>query len=347
METYPSLQPMPQPNPFALTHAFPVTEAIEIEPKPVIPVVLSQTKKPFIEANTQEVSMSHLKDFCTVPTFKDNELTISHNNFITTVWDCVSNLFSRETILEPEIRVSHEIKGRIPEAIHKPVKDLTPEDRTIYYERMMFMVEIPSISGEINGNRLNLCVGGVRAYNHENLYSKKSLEKFTVFVGFQNMVCCNLCVATDGLKGDIKVNNTADLMEKVIELITTYNFKNHLDLMRSLQGYSLTESQFAQFLGKSRLYQCLPFEHRKLLPQFLMTDTQTNIVARAYFQDEDFGIDRTGAELSMWNFYNLLTGANKASYIDNFSERALNATHVADGIAKALNGNPKYKWFIN
>jgi len=70
---------------------------------------------------------------------------------------------------------------------------------------MMFMIEIPSISEEINGNRLNLTVGGVRAYNHENLYSKKSAERFKILIGFKNMVCCNMCVSTDGLQDDIKV----------------------------------------------------------------------------------------------------------------------------------------------
>lgn len=348
METYPFHQPTQQPNPFALTHAFPVTEVIELEPNPVTSLIPLQTKKPFIEANTQEVSITHLKNDCIVPVFsKDNEITISHNNFITTVWECVSHLFSRETILEPEIRVSHIVKGRTPDAIHKPVKELTDEDKTIYYERMMFCIEIPTISEEICGNKLNLTVGGVRAYNHENLYSKKSMEKFKVFVGFQNMVCCNLCVFTDGLQDEIKVMDTSNLTEKIVELITGYNVKNHLTLMNSFQNYALTESQFAQFLGKSRLYQCLPYEHRKVLPQFLMTDTQTNIVARSYFQDEDFGIDKVGAELSLWKLYNLLTSANKSSYIDNFAERALNASQISDGIAKALDGETRYKWFIS
>jgi len=312
-----------------------------------MPIIAHKAKKPFIEANTKESTMSHLQKDCIVPVFsKDNEITISHNAFIESTWECVSKLFSRETILEPDIRVSHVIKGRIPEAIHKPVKELKDSDKTIYYERMMFCIEVPSITEDINGNRLNLTIGGVRSYNHENLYSKKGLEKFKVFIGFQNMVCCNLCVSTDGLKDEIKVTNTSELMEKAIELITSYNAKKHLDLMRSFQNYNLTESQFAQFLGKSRMYQCLPPEQKKLLPSFLMTDTQINLVAKSYFQDEDFGVDKAGAELTMWKLYNLLTSANKSSYIDNFSERALNATHVSNGIVRALEGQSAYSWFV-
>jgi len=326
---------------------------MEVEATPIIPLVPynelvpHQAKKPFIEANTKEVSMQHLKQECIVPVFsKDNEITISHNSFIDCVWDSVSNLFRNETINEPEIRVSHVVKGRTPEAIHKAVKELTDSDKTIYYERMMFLIEIPSITENINGNRLNLTVGGVRAYNHENLYSRKTVEKFKVFIGFKNMVCINMCVSTDGLKEEIKVMNTSDLMAKVIELVVSYNAKNHLDMMNSLQNYSLTESQFAQFIGKSRLYQCLPSEQKKFLPKFLMTDTQINLVAKNYYTDEDFRVDKAGADLSMWNVYNLLTTANKSSYIDNFSERALNATHISDGIVKALDGETRYKWFI-
>ena len=133
---------------------------------------------PFIEANTIETSLEHLRNDCIIPVFsKDNELTISHPNFIEAVWDAANQVFPNERIEEPAIRVSHIIKGRIPEAIHKPVNQLLESDRTQYFERMMFCFEIPTIHEDIAGNRLNLTIGGVRAYNHENLYSKKGVEK--------------------------------------------------------------------------------------------------------------------------------------------------------------------------
>ena len=99
-------------------------------------------------------------------------------------------------------------------------------------------------------------------------------------------------------------------------------------------------------LGKSRLYQCLPQEDKKRLPQLLMTDTQINLVARAYYQDEVFGVDAQSREISMWKVYNLLTGTNKSSYIDNFLDRALNASQLAEGINKALSGESEYRWFV-
>ena len=93
---------------------------------------------PFIEANTKEVSIRHLQSDCVVPVFsKDNEVTISHPAFVETVHEAAQQFFRGEAIDSPEIRVSHIIKGRIPEAIHKPVNQLLETDKTIYYERMM------------------------------------------------------------------------------------------------------------------------------------------------------------------------------------------------------------------
>ena len=108
----------------------------------------------------------------------------------------------------------------------------------------------------------------------------------------------------------------------------------------------MSEHQFAQFLGKSRLYQYLPIGQKRMLPQMLMTDTQIGIVAKSFYNDENFSLPGNQGEISMWNVYNLLTGANKTSYIDNFLDRAYNATQLSDGLDKALYGDSEYAWFI-
>ena len=220
------------------------------------------------------------------------------------------------------------------------------EDKTIYYERMMFCFEIPSIHEDINGNRLNLSIGGVKAYNHENLYSKKGMEKFKIFIGFKNMVCCNMCVSTDGFKSELKVMDVHGLLNAAIQLFQDYNAAKHLYYMGAFKDSYMTEQQFAQFLGKSRLYQYLPPTQKKKLPQMLMTDTQASIVAKSFYNDDNFSLPDNQKEISMWNVYNLLTGANKSSYIDNFLDRAYNATQLADGLNKALHGECEYSWFI-
>ena len=304
--------------------------------------------KHFIEANTQEIDIYSLKNDCIIPVFaKDNELTISHYNFIETMWNAVNAYFISESISKPEIRVSHIIKGRTPDAVYKPINELLDEDKTIYYERMAFCIEIPSIYQIIDGNRLNLTVGGVRAYNHENLYSKKGVEKFKVFIGFKNLVCCNLCISTDGYQSELKVMSELELEKSILSLFKQYDARRHLEIMSNFQNMYLTEHQFAQLIGKSKLYHCLPSKDKKLLPNMEFGDSLINTVARAYYNDENFKIDDGADAINLWKVYNLFTTANKSSYIDNLLDRSLNATDLAIGINKALLGDDEYRWFID
>ena len=316
--------------------------------KPVVQVAQKEVRNlPFIEANTKEVSLSHVKDDCIIPVFsKDNEVTISHQSFIDSVLSAARAVFPHEEMTDPVIRVSHVVKGRIPEAIHKPVSQLLESDKTIYYERMMFCFEIPSIHQDIDGCRLNLTIGGVRAYNEQNLYSRKAPEKFRIFIGFKNMVCCNLCVSTDGYKASIRVMDADALLSSAADLFRSYDMDRHLTQMAAFKECRMTESQFAQFLGKCRLYQYLPSSRRKLLPELLMTDTQVGLVAKSYIDDPDFGKDGSDS-ISLWKVYNLLTGANKSSYIDNFLDRAENAMALTSGLCMALYGDPEYSWFLS
>ena len=102
-----------------------------------------QNTSPFITANSEDVSLAFLKNSCVIPVFtKDNEITISHTDFIETAFSAIKKMFPNETFDEPEIRVSHQIKGRVPEAIHKNVKDLQDHEKTQYFERMGFIVRI-------------------------------------------------------------------------------------------------------------------------------------------------------------------------------------------------------------
>ena len=308
---------------------------------------LQTHSKQFIEANTREATLQHLKNDCIIPVFsKDNELTVSHVSFIETVFEAACKVFPREKIGIPEIRVSHNIKGRTPEAANKSVHELLEKDKTLYYERMAFVIEIPTICDDINGNLLNLSIGGVRAYNHENLYSRKTYEKFKVFIGFKNMVCCNLCISTDGFKEEIRIMSHLELLQQVIALFQRYNVTKHLRLMNNFNQYSLTEHQFAQLIGKSKLYQCLPQKERKQLPDLAMTDSHINIIARNYYRDDDFCRNNDNS-INLWNVFNLFTSANKSSYIDTFLDRGANATDFINGISEALNGSCGYKWFLS
>lgn len=307
-----------------------------------------ELKSPFIEANTESVSLSHLKEKCVVPVWtKDNEITLSHQEFIETAMSAIATVFPNEAIDAPEIRVSHQIKGRTPDALHIAAKDLQEYQRTSYFERMAFIVRIPGITETINGNKLALTVGGVRAINQENLYNKKTYEKFKFFIGFQNMVCCNLCVSTDGYQNEIRAMSYLDLEDKMLQVIQGYNTNEHLKTMKNLLDYSLSERDFAQIIGKSRLYNYLPKNEKSLIPELLLNDGHINTVAKDYYQDESF-CRKPDGDISMWEFYNLLTGSNKTSYIDTFLERGANAFAFSKGISKALSDRDSaYSWFLS
>ena len=314
-------------------------------------VIIEEPVKPkrvnhFIEANSVEVTLDHLKNDNVIPVFsKDNELTISHPQFIETVWEAANSFYSGEQIEQPDIRCSHVVKGRRPESINKPKNLLTEADTTQYYERCAFAIDIPSIYENVSGNRLNLSIVGVRALNRENLATKKSPELFRLAVSFKNTVCCNMCVSTDGYKDDIKVMSTKELFRATLELLNNFNTAKNIHLLQTLGNSYLTEHQFCQLLGRMRLYQSLPQGYQKDIPKMLITDSQINTVAKAYINDKNFG--SLGNDISMWKLYNLLTGANKSSYIDSFLDRAVNATEIATGINAALHGDTKYKWFID
>jgi len=111
---------------------------------------------------------------------------------------------------------------------------------------------------------------------------------------------------------DICWNSMQECRETVLP---RFPINKHMDSMKNLNNIFMDVHQFAQFLGKGRLYQGLSPKHKMDLPEMLMTDTQMNQVARAYYQDKDFGVDPDfpSKSISMWKVYNLLTQANKLS----------------------------------
>jgi len=311
-------------------------------------IISSTVRKSFIESNTVSVEVEHLSQECIIPVFaKDNERTISHHEFIDTAIQAAQTAIGGVRLERPEIRVSHQIKGRTPDAIHKSVSQLHDHEKTIYYERMAFIVRIPEISENIGGNDLSLTIGGVRSYNLENLYQRKSLEKFKFFIGFQNLVCCNLCVHTDGFKEEMRASDLEQLFNMITAVILQYKAEKHLNTMRKLTQYGITEHQFAQLIGRCRLYQHLPKEHKRQIPSLQFTDGQFNLIAKDYYQDESFSRDDNG-EINLWKVYNLFTQANKSSYIDTFLDRNLNALDFSAGIMSALDDrNSNFNWFLS
>ena len=270
----------------------------------------------FIESNTSGITLEELETNCIVPSFGDNQLTISHQTFIHRIEEAASMFFAGEAFGNTEIRVSHKILGRHPSALTKRKEELKPEDETIYYQRMAFCFHIRTICREMNGEEVHLCIGGVRSLNEENLYGKKSPEKFKIFIGWRIRVCSNLMLTCDGLTGRLEVMGDTDIYIAALKLFREFNPEQNLRLLENLGRTMISQEQFCQIIGRLRLYQVLPASQMKELPKVILGDSNINAATKGY--------------------------------IDKFLERNQNATDFAVGIQKALKGEDteNYGWFL-
>ena len=224
----------------------------EIEQQGLIHETLQSSERAFIQANTIPVTLEEVRNNHIIPVFlKDNETAISQCDFIEAVMDLVSQSYFGERILRPSIRVSHPIKGRIPEAKLKPVNELQDWEKTVYYERMMFVIEIPSITDDISGQPVTYTIGGVKSYSEDNLYNNKGAdEHFKLFCGFKVRACTNLSVWSDGFAGNIRVKTLEQLRNAVLNMLLSFNPVEQVQRMRSLADHSITDQQFAQLIGR-------------------------------------------------------------------------------------------------
>ena len=308
-------------------------------------LILNPTSVNFLEANTNAITLQELTEQCVVPTWENQELTISHQDFINTVHDAACNVFAGETINNPEIRVSHIVRGRTANSLHKRTSELLESEKTQFYQRLAFAFTIPSLHECIDGQRLELCIGGVRNYSDLNLYrTNRGMNKFAVYIGWRINVCSNQVLTGDGVRLNIEVMSLHDLYKAVLDLFYNFNLEKDIQLLHSLTQTRLTESQFAQIVGRMRLYQALPSYLQREIPKLLITDSQINNVCRDYYNNPNFGHkDNT---ISLFDFHNLLTEANKSSYINDYVQRGINATEITVGIGKALQGDSEYSWFL-
>ncbi|EHJ41639.1 hypothetical protein HMPREF0673_00577 [Leyella stercorea DSM 18206] len=308
-----------------------------------------ETRTPFIIGNTQPIEMDALSDMLTPVFSRDNVETISHVEGISTITDAISTYFDGQQINAPIVRVSHEMKLRNRFGAGKMVQNLRPEETDSYFQRMMAMIEIPSVSADINGSPCHLQVCLVHNYADINLLGNSSqYQSWKLCIGFLNTLCTNgLIRSSDGCNLSIKVTNTADLYKNAWTLFQNYEYKQHLDEMKHLNDTVIDVSTLAQFLGRARMAAALPTKMKKdlNLPEFILPEAQLNQMIRDYYTDDNFG--GYGHEITAWQFYMLLTNY-KNNYIDVSLERSANAYTISKGIAAAINKeSPEWNWFIN
>jgi hypothetical protein len=115
--------------------------------------------------------------------------------------------------------------------------------------------------------------------------------------------------------------------------------------LSTLSDYTLTEHQFAQLVGKSRLYQFLPPKTKKALDTVVpISDTQISTVGRDYYEDKSFCREDSG-DINLWKVYNLFTGATKSSYIDTFIDRNVGSLLFINSLIAHIR-DKKQSWFL-
>ena len=300
----------------------------------------------FLEANTEAITIEELATKCVVPTWANMESTIAHQDFINCVHEAAKDFYHGESVTTPDVRVSHIVRSRVPSAAGKKASELLECEKTQFYQRLAFAFTIPTIWETVRGEKLELCVGGVRNYSDLNLYrASKGLEKFSVFVGWRVVICSNQVLTGEGVKFNMEVSNINELYRNVLELLHSFNPAKDIHLLHALSETYLTETQFAQVVGRMRMFQALPSAQQKRMAQLLITDSQINSVCRDFYRSEHFGMKDNA--ISLFDFHNLLTESNKSSYVDTYLHRAVNATEVSVGLNNVMQGiDNKYAWFL-
>ncbi len=305
----------------------------------------------FIEGPSHEISMEELTYRNIIPTFSDNSLTISHQKFIETTRKAAEVIFGQGNITTAETRCSHPIIGRIPSAQHKKVTELRDDEKTLFYQRLAWIAQICNFTSSINGQCVSLTIGGTRSYHEDKLYARQNPQHFRIFIGFRVRVCSNMMLTCDGVSENLLCMTEADIFQHALQLFQRFNEVKEATLynLEALNNTLLSQEQFCKIIGRLRLYQALPNNQQKQLPQILLGDSVVNAATKEYIKNPNFGIgDNSDGSISCWQLMNLLNEAVKNSYSDLWIERNANCTTFATGIANAINStDDSYGWFLN
>ncbi|RLD20968.1 MAG: hypothetical protein DRI69_05145 [Bacteroidetes bacterium] len=128
------------------------------------------------------------------------------------------------------------------------------------------------------------------------------------------------------------------------QLFEEYDPVEQIDRLSRLQEVSINEKQFAQMIGRCRMYPHLPSGIKKTIPKLSLSDSQISKVVNGYYKDNVFG--RNNCEIDLWSLYILFTSANKSSYLDTVLDKNVNAAGFVSTLVKALDSNSEF-WYFN
>jgi hypothetical protein len=202
----------------------------------------------------------------------------------------------------------------------------------------------------IDGQPICLTIGGVRAYNEQNLYANKSPEKLKIFIGWRVKVCSNLMLSCDGLQDRLEVMSSLDIYKSALDLFTAFDPIDNFNMLENLVNTRLSTQEFCNIIGRMRLYQALPARTRQELhlPELLLGDSQINAATREFVGNENFGLNGQDS-ISCYQLLQCLNESSKSSYIDTFLTKNRNCVEIATGIQKAIEGRDteNYSWFLS
>lgn len=141
------------------------------------------------------------------------------------------------------------------------------------------------------------------------------------------------------------MSSVEQLQKAIYQLLHAYDHHQHLRQLQTLTEYSITEQQFAQLIGRCRMYQYLPAAAKQQIPALLYGDQQLANVCKDYYRDQSFCREPNG-DINLWRLYNLFTGANKSTYIDQFLDRSVNALDFTQQVQYALEGTSN-NWYLS
>jgi hypothetical protein len=310
---------------------------------PIALTVAAKNEQPhrntFIDGDSVAIDLPQLRDHRT-PLLNNGVPLISHAEVVDIARETVHHIFRHEKIATPQIRVSHPVNEAAASDTLKLVHHQEDERTPDYHQWMTFTIELPSVSDTIGKDKVNMCIGGVSQMG-DGVVLPSLGQKFQLFAGFMVRSSSNTCVFDGGLLFNLWVEDQQQLKQALYELLCEYDACEQLCQLERMLLYSIHEGQFAQLLGRAKLYELLASTRKAHLPEFLFTGHQVSNVAEGYLHAKEQGDD-----ISLWQLYNLLLTANKSSNIDLFLPRAANASSFIGGLATALE-NKRNHWFIS
>jgi hypothetical protein len=197
----------------------------------------------------------------------------------------------------------------------------------------------------LNGNHGQLTITGIKPYDKDVLTRSSNWQHFKVAVGFQVRVCLNLCMSVQGSMLDLKVKDIETLKQKVTELITGYSADQDIETFRRFSNYGFNEDEYAQIIGKMRMYQYLPKDRQSAIGTLELPDTLVTQATKEFISGP---FQAQGGEVNAWQMYNHFTTATKNTDITEFLDRNVNCMEVVDGLCATKAGTRnKFSWYLN